>query len=140
MNRVSMADYFAGYPGHPAITAEHRANAEILLSRVNALLDRALDSHQVDLEINPLTGSLVAGQLNGGWRPPECPIGAPRSAHKLGQAVDIHDPDGDLDNWVNSNHQHLVMLGLYLEHPSATRGWCHLASRAPRSGNRVFYP
>lgn len=25
-----------------------------------------------------------------GWRPPECPIGAPKSMHKVGKALDLH--------------------------------------------------
>lgn len=140
MNRISQADYFAAYAGHQAITALHRADAEVLLGAVNALLGLAVESGLVDLDINPPTGCLVAGEKNGGWRPPECPLGAPRSAHKLAQAVDIYDPDGDLDNWCMQNHHHLVHAGLYLEHPSATRGWCHLTTRAPKSGQRVFYP
>lgn len=139
MTRLLMYDLFAAYEGHPAITAEHRANADMLLSRVNTLLDRAVLAG-INLRINPQTGSLISGQHNGGWRPPECPIGALNSAHKSGQAVDIYDPDGELDDWLMHDLQHLTLLGLYMEHPAATRGWCHLTTRAPRSGNRVFYP
>ena len=140
MQRISQADYFAAYAGHPGITSAMRGNAEVLLHAVNALLDLALESGQVDLEINPDTGCLVSGKRDGGWRPLECATGAPTSAHKQAMAVDVYDPDGDLDSWCMNNHHHLFRLGLYLEHPAATRGWCHLTTRAPRSGNRVFYP
>lgn len=139
MTRVLMHDYFASYEGHPDIDKDVRANAELLLSKVNTLLDRAVLAG-VNIRINPATGSVVAGTKNGGWRPQECPIGAPRSAHKTGEAVDIYDPEGELDDWLFPDTQHLVMLGLYMEHPASTRGWCHLTTRAPRSGNRVFYP
>ena len=32
----------------------------------------------------------AAGRQYCGWRPQDCPIGAPKSMHKLGRAVDIH--------------------------------------------------
>ena len=54
-----------------------RGNAEVLLHAVNALLDLATASGQVDLEINPATGCLVSGNRDGGWRPLECATGAP---------------------------------------------------------------
>ena len=31
-------------------------------------------------------------------------------------------------------------LGLWLEHPAATKGWAHVQTKPPRSGRRVFYP
>ena len=34
----------------------------------------------------------------------------------------------------------LASLGLWMEHPLATKGWCHLQVVSPRSGMRVFYP
>jgi hypothetical protein len=34
----------------------------------------------------------------------------------------------------------LEELQLWLEHPDATPGWCHLQILPPRSGRRVFYP
>lgn len=140
MKIIAFEDYFKAYAGHSSITNEHYRNAAILLDRVNTLLRRAEETGRVDLDINPYTGTLVGGQQNGGWRPPECPIGAPRSAHKTGEAVDLYDPDGDIDNCIMANQNWLTELGLCIEHPSATRGWCHLSTRLPKSGNRIFYP
>lgn len=139
MKPITEAHYFGVYQDHAGVPPEHRANARILLERVNTLLERA-ERDGVTLDINPYTHTHVSGKGEGGWRLPQATTGAPNSAHKVGQAVDIYDPDGDLDDWCLDNQDSLVMLGLYLEHPAATKGWCHLGTRAPRSGKRVFYP
>ncbi len=135
--RISLADYFAGWPGHPDITAEHRANAEAMLILVNALLLELSTSYRVIMHINPTTGSLVSGQLNGGWRPHDCPEGAPHSSHKKGRGVDVYDPDGNIDATITDDL--LKKHGLYREHPAQTKHWCHLTDRAPGSGKRTFY-
>lgn len=137
MNYLTPKDYFAGYADHPGILDGHRAQAAGLLVLVNKLLAAGL-AYGVVLKNNPKTGSLVSGERDGGWRPQECPTGAPNSAHKTGQAVDVYDPDGDLDDWLTDHV--LQMHGLYREHPSATRGWCHLTTRPVKSGKRTFYP
>ncbi len=131
--------YFGQWAGHPALTDDMERHASALCYAVNRLLLKA-KAEGVTLDINPVTGTLVSGEQYGGWRPPECAVGARNSAHKTGQAVVIYDPDGDLDTWI-MNHQYILAdNGLYLEHPAATRGWCHLSTRPTRSGNRVFYP
>ena len=137
---ITVNDYFKGYTGHGGIKPIHHDRATILLDRVNTLLRRALETGKVDLETNPYTGTLIGGQRNGGWRPQECSIGAPNSAHKTGEAVDVYDPDGDIDNCIMEYQNWLTELGLCIEHPSATRGWCHLSTRLPKSGKRVFFP
>jgi hypothetical protein len=96
----------------------------------------------VTLETSPRTGSIVSS----GWRPPAVneatPGAAPRSKHLSCQAVDLYDPDGDLDDWLMTDDgQHVMQdLGLWLEHPAATKTWCHVQTVPPRSGRRVFYP
>jgi hypothetical protein len=130
-------DYFAGYEGSDEISQLHRSNAAGMLVLVNKLLGYAT-TKGVILKNNPVTHSLVGGEKNGGWRPQACPIGAPGSAHKQGQAVDVYDPDGALDDFLTDDI--LRDFGLYREHPASTRGWCHLTTRAPSSGKRTFYP
>ena len=81
--------------------------------------------------------------VNSGWRPPtvnSCTPGAsPTSWHMTGQAVDLHDPQGALDRWCSGDGLPTLMsLGLWLEHPDSTPGWCHVQLRPPGSGNRVF--
>ena len=58
------------------------------------------------------------------------------------EAIDLYDPDGDLDEWLLSDAGQRAMadLGLWHEHPSATKGWAHLQTKPPRSGRRTFYP
>ena len=134
---ITEEDYFAGYKDNPGITDEMRENARTMLALVNALLDDAR-TERVLLQVNPGTGTLVSGNTDGGWRPQECHIGAPQSAHKQGRAVDVCDPDGDLDRWITDPI--LASYGLYREHPSATPHWVHLTDRGPPSGSRTFFP
>jgi len=129
--------YFYAYTGHPEITPAIEAAASRMLAAVNGLLQTA-EAEGVPLLINPSTGSHVSGQENGGWRPRDCPIGAANSNHKTGHAVDVYDPQGDLDAWITD--ERLVAFGLAREHPDATLTWCHLQDVLPRSGNRTFYP
>lgn len=113
------------------------AAAEVMLDKVNALLERALQEG-VRLETNPHTGTLVGGEKNGGFRPQDCAIGAAKSAHKQARAVDIYDPDNALDGWLNDDI--LTEFGLYREAPTATNRWCHLSDKMPGSGRRTFQP
>ena len=137
MRMLNLADYFAGYKDHKGITGEHRARAGILIERVNSFLIELCAEEGCDLDINPITGSLVSGIRNGGWRPIECTEGAANSSHKEGMGIDIYDLDGDLDNACTDDL--LAKHGLYREHPGQTRTWMHLTTRAPRSGRRTFY-
>ncbi|MBP8282586.1 MAG: hypothetical protein KAX46_01510 [Chromatiaceae bacterium] len=134
---ITLSDYFATYAGHGGITAEHRANAEVLLVKVNGLLTELVAIGAAKLDINPKTGSLISGSKNGGWRPRDCPEGADNSSHKEARGVDVYDADGDIDKALTDAR--LAKHGLYREHPSQTRFWCHLTDRAPRSGKRTFY-
>jgi len=134
---ISSDEYFGKYLGQE--TEEHRKNAYILLCRLQTLIERAKRDN-LTFDKNPKTGSHVSGTTNGGWRPKNCPEGAPSSSHKEGKGVDVYDPDGELDNWIMENKHVLPELGLAIEHPSATRGWCHITTRLPKSRNRVFYP
>jgi len=134
---ISTYDYFKAYPEHPEITGEIHENALELLRKVNALLDDCI-AQGWQPRANPATGTLISGQNNGGWRPPECTVGAQTSSHKEGRGVDIADGNAALEAMVTPDL--LEKHGLYKEHPHATKGWVHLTDRAPKSGNRVFWP
>lgn len=90
------------------------------------------------LEFNQKTKSYISGDKFGGFRPQDCPIGAPQSAHKCAQAVDIYDPDEKLDKWINDAV--LEKFDLYREAPQATLGWLHVSTKRPNSGKRTFLP
>lgn len=82
--------------------------------------------------------------VTSGWRPPSLNAtvagAAKKSNHMLGLACDFKDTNGELDEFCMKNLNVLKDLGLYLEHPDATKGWCHLQIVPPKSGNRVFRP
>lgn len=140
---ISVLDYFMGrreqYP--MSVTPELEANAAVIVERANKLLAQAL-TYGVHVPANPSTGS----QVSSGWRPAavnsSTPNAAPNSRHMTGQAVDLYDPDGDLDEWLMTGEGQaaLTAIGLWHEHPSATKTWCHVQTIPPRSGRRTFYP
>lgn len=122
---------------HPQIVK----NAVALLDKVNKLI-RVMQSDGIGLDLVPLKHLLVC--FTSGWRPGAVNAATPGAArfslHMSGEAIDLSDPDGMIDEWCMSNTKILRELGLYMEHPSATKGWCHLQSRPPKSGRLIFYP
>ena len=116
-------------------TAEIRANAAILLERVNALLCEPV------LMALP---AVVDQRVNSGWRTPgynaSIANAAPKSKHMSGRAIDLADPEDALDTYLNLHRDLLEKHELWMENPIATKGWVHLQSVPPGSGNRVFLP
>jgi hypothetical protein len=138
MSQITLADYFMGrdvaYP--LLLSAQMRSEAARTVALANQLLAR-LDAAGVPL---------VAPLVNSGWRPPAVnaatPNAAPRSKHLTCQAVDIHDPEGIIDDWLMSDPGQLALadLGIWMEHPASTKGWSHWQTVPPASGRRVFFP
>lgn len=126
---ITLAEYFNGHTG---AGDDVRENALALLARVNALL-RELPYPEA-----------MTPTVNSGWRPAAynktVANAAPNSKHITGQAIDIADPDGMIDSHIHTHFDLLIKHRLWMEHPSATKGWCHLQSVPPRSGNLCFYP
>lgn len=134
---ITLEDYFdrMSRVANEEPSPEIRANAEGLLNAVNALLrDPAMK----------LIGAATNPVVNSGWRTigynASIPNAAPRSRHMTGEAIDLADPDGELDDALFYNQDLLKTYALWMEHPLATKGWTHLQSAPPRSGNRVFMP
>lgn len=140
---ITVDDYFMGRrEQHPlALTPAIEREAHRTVGLVNDLLAEAM-ADGLRAVLHPKTGSPVSS----GWRPPvinaNTPGAAVNSRHMTGQAVDLYDPDGDIDEWLLSDagQAALAKLGLWMEHPAATKGWCHLQTVPPRSKRRVFYP
>lgn len=139
---LKVSDYLMGHDlAHSLdLSTQIRANAARTVEIVNKLLVLAKTAG-VSLEQHPRTGTV----LSSGWRPPAVNASttgaAPRSKHLLGLAADIYDPDGDLDEWCLANKDTALKdLGLWLEHPAATKTWCHVQTVPPGSRRRVFYP
>lgn len=127
---ITLQEYFRGFDKTHAqeLTEEIRTNAEDMVRKVNDLLGASGFNRRV----------------SSGWRPSEVnkaiPNAATRSKHMVGNACDLEDKDGKLDAWCMANFDELERIGLWVEHPSATKGWCHVQRVPPKSGRRVFYP
>lgn len=139
---ITLDHYFGPWKDHKDATEERRQNA-ILLLHACAALQYFAERDGVEFLDNPHTGNNVSGKTYGGFRPQDCPQGAPASSHKQGQGVDRYDPEGLIDAWCMNNAEVgglLETCGIYIENPDATPGWSHWTTRRPRSGNRVFRP
>jgi hypothetical protein len=130
---ITSEDYFGKQSRIVKPTDDVIANADVLIARVNILL----------VEVYEVNGINPDG-INSGWRSANynamVPGAAVNSKHITGQAIDLSDPEGELDEFLYKNQGFLVENSLWLEHPAATKGWTHLQSIPPRSGNRVFFP
>lgn len=142
MTTITLEQYFMGREREHGLLLgpDLRRHAALTVDLANRALVLAKTAG-VTLESSPRTGSIVSS----GWRPPAIneatPGAAPRSKHLSCQAVDLYDPGGDLDEWLLAGADTVLKeLGLWLEHPAATKGWAHLQTVPPRSGRRVFYP
>lgn len=133
---ITLADYWQGRDKQyeSELTDQIIANAMRTIERANLLLTR----------YKAVTNDTEIRKVNSGWRPAAVNLSianaAPRSKHMTGEAVDISDPEGDLDEWCLANLEVLADLELWQEHPAATKGWCHVQTVPPKSGRRVFYP
>lgn len=136
---ITLAQYAGEWIGHPDFTAVRRANAELLLEACAKLEERMVAAGVV-FPINPATNSNVSGKRYGGFRPQSCTIGAWRSKHKDGLAVDRWDPNGKIDAWCMAHLDVLTECGIWIEHPEKTDTWSHWQCVPPKSGRRVFYP
>ncbi len=139
MPHLTLDEYLGPWKDHPDATEEVRANALRLITAVSHLLDDLM-RNLIYTRVNPKTGSIVSGETGGGFRPQDYPVGAPRSAHKTGEAVDLFDPFNSIAGHLQMRPDLIRKHGLWMEHPSATIGWCHLQIRPVKSGNTIFQP
>ena len=127
---ISLDDYYMGrdrqYPDE--LSDGLRENAQDTVKKVNELLALFKETRIV----------------TSGWRPAavnaSTPNAASKSKHMTCQACDLDDPEGDLDQWALENRWALENIGLWMEHPAATKGWAHFQTVPPKSGKRIFYP
>lgn len=133
---ITREDYFMGrdkaYPHD--LTESIEKDAETTINRTNMLLTRFRQD----------TGDTYARKVNSGWRPPainaKTPGAARKSKHMLGQAIDIDDDNGALDDWLMTPEGETALreIGLWHEHPRDTDGWAHVQTVPPGSGNLHF--
>ena len=136
---ITYEQYVGHWAQSPDLTSERKVNAVRLLYAV-ADLQKEMEDDNVIFLCNPKTWSQISGEVYGGFRPQDCPIGATHSSHKEGLAVDIYDPDNKIDAWCMAHEDRLKFHGIYIEHPDSTPHWSHWTIRAPSSGHTVFYP
>lgn len=136
---ITIGEYVGPWAGSVDWTPDKQRDAKILLERVNNLLTEFQKQGGI-LQVNQKTKSYVSGETYGGFRPQDCPIGAPKSSHKLAMAVDVYDPMNLIDMWIDKHPDMLMEFDLYREHPGYTQHWAHLGTKAPKSGNRTFIP
>ena len=115
--------------------------------RVIEPLSKTLESNLIDLltKINALRLDFNKPMIvSSGFRSPEHNAkvgGSTHSTHQTCQGIDIIDTDGGLRRFcVANNNAILRKYDLFMEHPAYTKGWCHLQTRKPKSGNIVFVP
>jgi len=131
---------YLGHYDDDRITPEVRANAERLLAIVNTALTAA-EADGVQLHVNPHTGNYIGGSGNGGVRPPDSPVGAAKSGHKRGTAIDPYDPHRGLAAWSWKNKARLELLGIRaMERPEWTPTWVHWQIEPVASGVFAFIP
>ena len=135
----SLKDYVGTHWPSPDWNDVRIANAQMLIVACGKLQAR-MEADGIHFPLNPKTGTTISGEIYGGFRPQDCPIGAPHSAHKEGQAVDRYDPDNLIDAWLMAHQDALETCGIYIEHPDSTPTWSHWSTRIPSSGHHVFYP
>ena len=106
------------YPGYKKeqVPAEVLANLKILMGKLNEL------------------GKYYAKPVivKRGYRGAELNEkvgGVSNSPHMTGHAVDLVDKDGEIDRFMMNSSDKLKKLGLYVEDPQETIGWCHVQFR-----------
>lgn len=136
---ITIEQYVGPHAANHDWNVVRQDNADSLLQAC-AALEIEMVAAGVYFPVNPHTGSGVSGQTFGGFRPQDCPQGAPHSSHKEGLAVDRYDPHGDIDTWLMAHQDALERHGIYIEHPDSTKGWSHWSIKSPASGRHIFYP
>jgi hypothetical protein len=148
--KISLKEYFGPYYDNVANTLQMQENAVTLLQTVNTVLERAaLDG--VAFLTNPFTGNVVSGQGHGGFRAPECTVGAENSQHRQAHAVDIYDPKRHLQSWCIAHEDYLKGMGLCCEdfqwtvtmgeRPGMVIGaWVHFQNVPVHSGRTFYIP
>lgn len=136
---LTLQALFGKYLKHKDATSEMKDRGVVFVGVVNKLM-AVMMADGVKFHVNPITGSIVSGETLGGFRPKDCPIGAEKSSHKNAEGVDLYDPLGEIDAWLQAHASSLRPYGLYFEHPKATPRWSHWTVRAPKSKRLFFYP
>lgn len=119
------------------IPLEHQHNLEELLKRINVIRTVYGKPMTVTSGYRSLQDHLRIYSSKGITDRSKIPMA---SKHLYGQAVDIYDPNKELQAWVKQNVKVLEDIGLWCEDFGSTPNWCHFQIVPPRSGKRFFIP
>lgn len=132
---ITLESYFMGRDTKYASECDGkiRKNALKTVSRVNSLLTIYAEFSRV-----------ILTKVSSGWRP-SCindvtSNAAKLSTHLTADGCDIEDLDRAFAAWCVLHPETLAECGLYLEDPRWTPSWCHLQTRPPGSGKRIYIP
>lgn len=132
---LSLSELLSGHP-ESSIPAEHLANLNLLLAKVNIIRSKWNQPMTVTSGYRSLAEHLAIYAKKGITDQSKIPM---KSKHLYGQAVDIYDPDLSLTKWLKENNsQVLVDAGLWCE--EGNKNWVHFQILPPNSGNRWFLP
>lgn len=116
---------------------EIQASLQILLDRVNKIRAEWGKPMTVTSGLRTMEDHLKIYAAKGITDPAKIPM---KSKHLYGQAVDIYDPNKELQAWCKANENLLEDAQLWMEDFSATPNWCHFQILPPASGKRWFIP
>lgn len=120
-----------------SLPQEHQANMMELLLRINKVRTAYGKPMTVTSCYRSMQEHLAIYKRKGITDPKQIPM---KSKHLYGQAVDISDPNKQLQVWCRNNVQILEQAGLWMEAFEYTPNWVHFQIVPPGSGNRFFRP
>lgn len=119
------------------ISLDIQHNLEELLLRINKVRTAYNKPMKVTSGYRTIQDHIRIYNKNGIMDPKKIPM---QSTHLYGKAVDIYDPNKDLQKWCLDNIKMLEDVGLWLEDFGATPNWVHFQISPPKSGKRMFKP
>lgn len=101
---------------------DHQRNLETLLYRMNKIRMEYSQPMTVTSGYRSLEDHLRIYKNKGITDQSKIPM---KSKHLSGQAVDISDPNGHLQEWCKANQTLIRQVGLWMEDFSFTKTWVH---------------
>jgi DNA repair ATPase RecN len=124
-----------------ALNPEKLKNQEDLLAKVNKIRAKWNKPMTVTSGVRTLKDHLRIYAQKGITDQSKIPM---KSKHletvTNAAAVDIADPNKELQKWCKENEAFLEEVGLWMEDFSATPNWVHFQNIPPKSGKRWFMP
>ena len=139
---LTFEQYFGKRINNRYATEVRKANAVVLITRVNKLIGEYERETDQKIQIDEDTGTQISGSRggsgDGGFRLAQSRTGVKGSSHKQGMGIDIYDARNLFDNWISAHEYVLEDFDLYREGPAYTPGWVHLQTRP--TSRRTYRP